>query len=265
MNNFLPVSPRECQGLTWLPPADCLFAFDQPLLTLTAAEMGMAAASMPLALVKRGRPARWELVAVCGLHSDRNLFVDGQGRWLGQYRPQSLSHWPFSMMRLAGRDQALLLFDRDSGLLREDGTGEPFFDDEGKPSAALAQLLEQLKQVEARKAATEAAIQALASAGLLVPWPEAVAEQAGMAIEGLHCVDERALAALDEAAFLAVRRALPVAYGVNFSLYQTHLLARLARLQGDGAAAPVGVSYEDVFGEEGSISFDGLLGDKTTH
>lgn len=264
MNNFLPVSPRECQGLTWLPPADCLFAFEQPLLTLTAAEMGMAAASMPLALVKRGRPARWELVAVCGLHSDRNLFVDGQGRWLGQYRPQSLNHWPFSMMRLSGRDQALLLFDRDSGLLREDGTGEPFFDDEGKPSSVLAQMLEQLKQVEARKGATEAAIQALASAGLLTPWPETVVEQTGLTIEGLHCVDERALAALDDTAFMALRRALPVAYGVNFSLYQTHLLARLARLQG-GAAAPAGVTYEDVFGEEGSISFDGLLGDKTTH
>lgn len=264
MTNPIPVSPVECHGLTWLPPADCSFAFDQPLLTLTAAEMGAAAASMPLALVKRGRPARWELVAVCGLHTDRNLFVDVQGRWMGQYRPQSLNHWPFSMMRLSGRDQALLLFDRDSGLLREDGSGEAFFDEEGKPSAALAQVLEQLKQVEARKAATEATIGSLASAGLLAPWPDNIREQAGITLEGLHCIDEKALVGLDEQAFLVVRRALPVAYGVNFSLYQTHLLSRLDRLQSGGAAAPA-VSYEDVFGEEGSISFDGLFGDKTTH
>lgn len=264
MSDLIAVTPQECQELSWLPPEDCHFVAGRSLLPLAANEMAMAASSMPLALVKLGKPARWQLMAVCGLHTDHNLFVNAQGQWLGHYRPRVLQTWPFETLRLPGRDSSVLLFDRSSGLLRDDGVGEPFFDASGQPMPRMGEVIGHLQQQERAKAATEAALAALAAAGLLMPWPDKLLADSGMAIEGLHCVDEQALSRLDDAAFLKLRRALPVAYAVNLALQQVHLLVRLARLQGQGA--PAGVSFEDVFGEEESFNFDSLLGDNNkTH
>ncbi|WP_432414832.1 SapC family protein [Chromohalobacter israelensis] len=259
MSQSLVLSPRECQGKTWHPPQDLAFAQHRALIPLHAGELAKAAAAMPLSAVKEGR--EWRLVGVCGLEGGHNLFIR-QGQWLGHYRPEWLVSWPFEIVSVG--EKGLVAFDRDSGLLAEGGqageeSAEPFFDDQGQMTEAVATRVEALKAAYRKQQTTQKALQALAKAKVLTPWPETLRSQLGLSIEGLHMVDEKALAQLDDGAFLSLRKAqaLPIAYALNLSIPQTHLLVRLARMNPAQAEAPE--TLDSFFGdddEEFSFDFD---------
>nr|WP_295714893.1 SapC family protein [uncultured Halomonas sp.] len=252
MSNPLIVSPKTCQGLSWFPPADVAFAAHQPLIPLHAGELANAAATLPLAVVKEG--SAWRMVGVCGLANDQNLFIR-EGKWLGAYRPHWLSTWPLDIVEMG--DKGVVVFDRDSGLLGSgDDHGEAFFNAEGQPSGTLAGMLDSLKANFAKRRATHKALAALNTAGVLVPWPESIGQPLGLSIEGLHMVDEKALANLPDDTFLSLRctQALPIAYALNLSLAQTHLLSRLARVNTHPGDAPE--NLDEVFGEDDDLTFD---------
>lgn len=250
MPNPLVLSPKECQGKTWHPPVDLAFAAEKALIPLHAGELAKAAATMPLALMKEGR--EWRLVGVCGIE---NLFVK-DGKWLGNYTPAWLSTWPFAVVAVG--EKGLVTFDCDSGLLGAE-EGEPFFDEQGQMTEAVATRIEALKISHRKHQATQKALSALAKAKVITPWPETLQSQLGLSINGLHMIDEKALSQLDDETFLSLRKAqaLPIAYAVNLSLPQTHLLARLARLNPGSVAAPENLDsfFED--DEELSFAFDG--------
>nr|WP_273424407.1 SapC family protein [Halomonas sp.] len=247
----LVLSPKECQGKAWHPPVDVSFASDKALIPLHAGELAKAAATMPIALVKQGR--EWQLVGVCGIEPGHNLFIK-DGKWLGHYRPEWLSCWPFEIVSVG--DKGLVTFDRDSGLLASEGEGEPFFDAQGQMTQTVSSRVEALKAAHLKQQATQKAIAALMKAKVIVPWPQAIKDQLGLSIDGLHMIDERALAGLEDEAFLALRKAqaLPIAYAVNLAIPQTNLLARLARMSPVSVAAPD--NLDSVFEDDEELSFD---------
>lgn len=224
----LIVSPSICQGKAWFPPADMSFAQSMPLVPIHSGELAKAAASGPLAFVKRN--GCWQMVAVCSLMPGYNLFVK-EGKWLGVHAPDWLSTYPFYTLE-AGKSR-VLAFDQSSDLLAREEQGEPFFDDDGAPSSEVASRIEHIKASQGFEASSQRAIEALLKAEVIMPWPESLKEQIGIELDGLHMLNERALNALDDSAFAALRRALPLAYAVNFSVQQSHILHRLARLHPD--------------------------------
>lgn len=251
MPNPLVLSPKECQGKTWHPPVDLSFAADKALIPLHAGELAKAAATMPLALIKEHR--EWRLVGVCGIETGHNLFIKDV-KWLGNYKPAWLSSWPFAVVTVG--EKGIVTFDRDSGLLAEESAGEPFFDAGGQMSDAVSTRVEALKAAHGKHQATQKAIAALAKAKVVTPWPHAIQEQLGLAIDGLHMIDEKALSQLDDETFLSLRKsqALPIAYALNLSIPQTHLLARLSRLNPGSVAAPE--NLDDFFEGDEELSFD---------
>lgn len=248
MSKPLVISPKECQGLTWQPPANYAFAANQALLPLHAGELAKAAATMPLALVKEA--GEWRLVAVCGLTPNHNLFIR-EGKWLGNYTPSWLASWPFYTMEVG--DKSVVLFDRESGLV---GQGdEPFFDQQGQPAPSTQKAVQTLTATAKPRRMTQKALAALAKAGVMTPWPETLRHQLGIELEGLYMIDERALSQLEDSAFLALRQqhALPIAYAVNFSIQQAHLLVRLARLNPGTLETPQ--NLDEVFDNDDDFTF----------
>ena len=256
MSQLLLVSRKACEGKAWYPPQGAELAQTQAIIPLHMGELGKAASSMPLAARQHGQ--QWQLVGVCGRQEQRNLFVKGS-EWLGHYRPDWLSSWPFTITTL--RDKGYVAFARESGLLVEEEednfAAEPFFEDDGQMSAAVAARVELVKANHRRYLAASRALAALAAAGVLTPWGP-LKQSLGLEVEGLHMVDEKALAALSDEAFLALRKAqaLPLAYALNLSLSQTHLLARLERL--NPASTKVSDSVDTFFGDgdEDDFVFD---------
>jgi SapC len=267
MSKFAPVSRELYVGKKWQRPKTYSFSSTNALVPIVGAELARAMLGMPLAFLQE--KSRFGLVAVLSLAPGRNMLVAPDGRWLGRYIPAWMRAYPFALLPKPRTGEAILCVDTESGLVGGGSSvGEDFFDRDGNLSSALQQVVDFLGQLEHSRKTTEAAISALAEAGVIQPWPIRLkAEQAERTISGLHRVDEAALNALPDEAFLKLRKglALPIAYAQMLSVGQLGLFQELARLQARLAPAPAAAvpeSLDSLFGIStgDTINFDEFIG-----
>jgi len=226
------ISKENFSGKTWRRHAGYAFAARETLIPLVVAELAQAVPAMPLGFVQSGEG--FQLVAVTALQPGANLFVAPDGRWLGAYVPAALRGYPFRLVKAQDRADSVLCIDEASGLVVEAGQGETFFDEDGQPSKALKGVLELLSQVERSRMATRTAVDALAAAKLVQPWPLSIKQgEQNVSVTGLYRIDEPALNALSNKTFTPLRRsgALPVAYAQLLSMNQLSVLQRLSQIQ----------------------------------
>lgn len=223
-----PITHSRHAAMRWRRSHSYAFAAVRAVLPLVEAELANAASAFPIAFIKQGEgfvPA-----AVLGLEPNRNLFVAEDGRWLGGYVPAALRGYPFTLGRTEDGQQVLCI-DELSGLVTGGPEGERFFEDDGTLSESLRRVLDFLTKVEQNRAATTASCAALQAKDLSEPWPITLkTDQGERKIEGLFRVNEAALNALDDEAFLSVRKsgALPLAYAQLLSMQQLRVLGELA-------------------------------------
>lgn len=232
--SLVPLSPQRQAGQGWRRCLAYDFAAGSALIPLVGAEFANAMHAVPIAF--NPEEGGFAPVAVLGLEPGRNLFVAADGRWLGSYIPARLRGYPFVQAR-AEDGRMVMCIDEDSGLLTDAPDAEPLFDAEGGLSAAVQGIADFLRQVEQSRSATRAAIARLAEAGVIVPWPLSVTLPSGQkTITGLYTVDEAALTALPDPAFLTLRQnaALTLAYAQLFSRAHVPLLERLAAAHAQG-------------------------------
>lgn len=164
-----------------------------------------------------------------GLEPGKNLFVAPDGRWLGSYVPSALRGYPFLLGNTEDGKQ-LLCVNEAGGLFTDGPEGERFFEDDGSPSQAVKDVLDFLTQVEFNRPATAAACAALQAQNLIEAWPIAVRTEVGKRqIEGLFRVNETAMNALADEAFLSLRQrgALALAYAQLLSMQHLPILDKL--------------------------------------
>jgi hypothetical protein len=257
------ISAENFSGKAWKRYTGYAFAAGETLIPLVVAELVQAVPAMPLAFIQIGEG--FQLVAVTALQPGTNLFVAPDGRWLGAYVPAALRGYPFRLVKPQDREESVLCIDEASGLVVEAGQGETFFDEDGQPGKTLKGVLELLSQVEQSRMATQTAVDALVAAGLVQPWPLSINQgEQNVPVTGLYRIDEAALNALENEAFLALRRsgALPVAYAQLLSMNQLAVLQRLSQIQENfKASAPsVGQKFAGLKGiglsqDNGTLTF----------
>jgi hypothetical protein len=246
MVQFVAVSQERHASKKWQRHANYRFAATEALAPIVGAELSKAALSMPLAFSEQA--GRYTLVAVLSLTPGRNMFVGSDGRWLGSYIPACFRSYPFNLLPQPGTDQLVLCVDEDSGLVVDaNAAGENFFDQAGAISPALKAAFEFLTLLHRSRQATDLAVSALAQAGVIKPWQiKLKSEQGEQAISGLHHVDEAALGALPDEAFLKLRTALSIAYAQMLSMGQLEVFAQLAKLHSQPGPAPVAALPESL-------------------
>ena len=159
--------------------------------------------------------------------------------------PAVLRSYPFSLRRTGETEPPILCIDEDSDLIVDDAgeNAEKFFEADGTPSSSSKALTEFLGRLAHDQTVTALAVAALQEAGVIKPWPLTVPlGNQQVSVGGLHCVDEKALNALDDATFLNLRKAsaLVIAYGQLLSMGQVSVLARLSLVQQQTAQAGQG-------------------------
>jgi hypothetical protein len=168
------------------------------------------------------------------------MFVGPDGRWLGPYIPAVFRLYPFRVLPTGKADSVVLCVDEQSNLVVDrSSAGEEFFDTQGNPAPVLKPLFDAAMAVERSRKSTDLAVEALAQAGVIRPWEIKVKSNEGeRPISGLHCVDEAALQALPDEAFLNLRKAsaLPIAYPQMLSMTQLGILQHLVRVRTQAAA-----------------------------
>lgn len=222
------ITRQRHQSRRWSRPPHFGFAAQQALAPLAANEIGVACLSLPIALVAMGD--EWVLAAILGLPPADNLSVTQDGRWLGPYIPASIRLYPFSMGKTAD-DQSVLCMDEGSQLITDGPQGERFFEDDGRPTETITQVLQTLSAWESSRKAAAAAVAALQRHGLIQPWSFSVATPAGeRTLGGLARIDEGALGKLSAQALhdLMQHGALALAYCQLLSLPHFQALARAA-------------------------------------
>ena len=248
MVQLVAVTQERYGAKKWQRNPSYGFAAAEALVPIVGAELARVAMSMPTAFAEQS--GHYSLVVVLSLTAGRNMFVGPDGRWLGNYVPTSLRAYPFRLLARQGTDEVVLCVDEDSGLVvGENSVGEDFFDKDGNVSPALKAVLEFLTQVERTRKATDLAVSALAEAGVIRPWQiKLKTEQGERPVNGLHHVDEAALRALPDDAFLKLRKAsaLTLADAQMLSMGHLDIFEHLARVQAQLTPPPVAALPESI-------------------
>jgi len=264
MTEFTAIAPESHAQKAWKNVTDYAFGAADTVIPLVGAELSKAASAMPTGFIEQ--EAGYQLVAITSLQSGQNLYVAPDGKWLGTYIPSALRAYPFRLLKPESVEKSVLCINEASGLVVESGEeGNDFFDDESQPTQGIKDILNFLTEVEASRAVTQGAVNALADAGLITPWALNLKQgEEVVPVKGLFHVDEAALNKLDDEDFLAVRKAggLGVAYAQIVSMNQLAVLEHLGKLQGQilaqqaansEAAGLTGFSLAE---DEGSLMFD---------
>jgi hypothetical protein len=188
-------------------------------------EIALAAADMPLFLVKDAQTGRFNLIALFGLIEQRNLFWQ-HGGMQSTYLPRAASLTAFRLDPAGEGGVGLDEGDPAVGL-----QGERLFAPDRLPSPFLTTTRTALDSVIADVAAAQALIDGYAQHRLIRPLSLVLRHDDGHehAITGLYGVDEEGLAALDDATVVALHRAdrLAPAAVMAASLAQVERLRQL--------------------------------------
>lgn len=176
-----PAVPMFYRELTALDPAIHLgwgfrgqtnlsVAASANAVPLGAGEFWHACAHYPIVFGPAG--AAGFPIVITALVEGRNLFVDGEGKWLADaYIPAWLRRYPFWMQPDPDGRNASFWFDPHAQQvvpLHEYADARPLFDYQGNPNQALEQIVQFCRQCQADANHTYAFMQALEQHRLLV-------------------------------------------------------------------------------------------------
>ena len=242
-----PMQPDRHGKLSLDPKVRFDFAAKAVSVPISAAEAPLVSRHYPIVFASAGE---FLPLAVLGLESESNLFVDGEGAWEPNvYIPAYVRRYPFILAASSGDgggngaakdDRMTLCVDRASSRVAE-GEGEAFFDD-GKPSLTTNNALEFCVAFEREIAETRRIVALLRKHEVLKPNEATLTLTSGARLElrDFLVVDAKAVDALPDKAFAELRRqsALPLLFAhVNSRIGFSELGRRLsARTGGPGAA-----------------------------
>jgi len=145
-------------------------------------------------------------VAMLGLRSRENLYVDDKDQWTASYVPAFVRRYPFVLAELSGQAMGVCIDEAFSGL--SDKKGEPLFDAQGHNTPFLQNALDFLERYQQEYRRTEAFCQHLEQAGLFTEMNAKadLVDGRSFTVGGLLVVDEQKLMALPDAVALSLFR-----------------------------------------------------------
>jgi len=190
---------RESHAALGLPPPSHHWCSKLNALPLNAAEFGSAAASYPIAFTRDGESGEFSPMAVLGLRSAENLFVDAEGQWLARcYLPAAVRRYPFCIAEIPdakGRAPQRLVCVEEGAL---SANGQPLFTAQGEATPLWENTQRLLEAIETSRQQTRVLCKRLDALGLFTPFEALALPRAGkrMRLQGLFRVDEEKMNAI---------------------------------------------------------------------
>lgn len=234
-----PLKPADHTRLRLRPVSDYRFARGELVAPIVIDEIADVAREFPIVFPVGSRLP----VALMGVEKDANAYVGSDGKWLATYIPAYIRHYPLAITRLpvapaaapakaagaatargkkgkgqeaaAAEPRFAVLLDVAAACVSEH-EGEPIFDADGKPGGPAQQKLRLLELMQSRAGNTQALVQAIEQAGLLLERSIRIQRsgEPDRQVTGIRVIDEARLNQLDDAAFNRLRKrgALPLVY-----------------------------------------------------
>jgi hypothetical protein len=260
MTTLHAITLAQHSNKSWKKPTDALFAKEHNVVSLVWNEIPQAMQQFPLAIMSN--QGGYQLVAVLGLKPSMCAVVTEAGRWLADYVPAQLRHYPFKLAHHKAGGFVLCV-DHASGLIQENSTGQPFIGTDKVLTAEIKAIGEQLIKLERERKNMSAQISKLAELKLLEPWPLQVKhEEQQWQIAGLQRINETALNAVtaDVLKELQSNGSLTVCYAQLLSMLNMQRIARWTtqKLQAKAHGSNKEKANIKLADNSGTISFENL-------
>lgn len=244
----VPVSAEKHRNWGLVTGFDYSFAKRVNSVPITAVEFPRAA--LEYALVFAGNEAGIMPAVVLGIEDHKNLYVDPPGRWTGRYVPAFVRRYPFVFSSNDGANLTLCL---DGGFAgwNQEGKGQRLFDDSGKRTEYLENILKFLRQYQVEFQRTQNFCKKLKELDLLEPVHAQFTARGGerRSLGGFMAISRDKLKKLpaETLAQLAATDELELVYLHLHSLNHFEaLLARAARGSGKtGGGKPTGAGGQN--------------------
>ena len=199
----LPLVAERDADLTIGDITTLAFAAGTNSVPVVAAELPLACKFFPLLFATTGAdPA---MVALLGLRSGQNLFVDAAGQWApGVYVPAYIRRYPFIFMENTERGELTLCLERDEPAVGQ--PGNKLFE-AGEPSAFTKAALDFCREYQGHYKFTRDFIEAVRAADILIDNRADVTLQDGekLSLGGFQIIDEARFNALPAETFMQWR------------------------------------------------------------
>jgi len=144
-----------------------IFARDTTAVLLAGVEFAEAGREYPIVFV-RGPDRQMRPVALLGVRTGENLFVDELGKWDARYIPAFVRRYPFVMAEEGAQGQLVVCIDENCPALNVDH-GELLIDAEGKLQPRMNEVMQFLQNFQQEFTRTELIAKQLDELGLFVP------------------------------------------------------------------------------------------------
>ena len=179
---------------------DYAFARGTNSVPLTRVEFARASREYPI--VFAGPDTQPFPLAILGLADRQNLFVTGDGAWKADYLPAFVRRYPFVFTTTDNSQTFTLCIDEAFSGCNQDGRGERLFDDDGKTTRYLDNVLAFLREYQAEHQRTQSFAKRMAALDLLEPVQANVALESGqkLALTDFKVVNRTRLKQIGETA-----------------------------------------------------------------
>lgn len=142
------------------------FARDTTAVLMAGVEFAEAAREYPIVFI-RGQDQKMRPVALLGVRSGENLFVDEEGKWDARYIPAFVRRYPFVMAEGGAQGQLIVCIDENCQALNTEH-GELLIDEAGRLQPRMTEIMQFLQNFQQEFARTELLMGQLDELGLFV-------------------------------------------------------------------------------------------------
>jgi hypothetical protein len=230
MSQWVAISRKEHRHYIWRRYQDFQHTAGDMLVPVLLPELIHLVPMMPLSIVANDPGSEHHtLVGVQSLEPGLNIYLLSDGHWLAPYVPAHYRSYPFQLLRTED-NQELLVMKADSTLINPQATQPddlPLFAEEGQLHPELAKVVQFLKESEAHRQKTQAAVNQIIAHRLLIPWEltrQATPESPKQPVHGLTRIDEGRLKKLEALTLNQLNQigALDIAYAMLYSYPRMH-------------------------------------------
>jgi len=192
----VPVSKAKHAGWSVDSGTDYGFSRNVNAVPLMAVEFPNAAAEY--AIVFAGAGENVMPAVVLGVREQENLYLAKEGAWSARYVPAFVRRYPFVFSVSDDGKTSTLCIDEAYKGLNNEGRGERLFDDQGKQTPYVDNVLKFLQQFQNEFGRTQAFCRKLRELNLLEPMRAQIALASGerVALQGFMAVERARLKAL---------------------------------------------------------------------
>jgi hypothetical protein len=191
-----PISSARHKNFAVEPSGGYGFSAGINAVPLTGVEFLAAASEYAIVFTAAGEEVT--PAVVLGIRGDENLYLNADATWKAKYVPAFIRRYPFVFSATPDNKTLTLCIDESYPGLNQEGRGQRFFSDDGKPTPYVENVLKFLQEYQAQYERTRVFCKRIKDLGLLETMQAQVTTPQGtkMTLSGFQAVSRAKLRAL---------------------------------------------------------------------